>query len=80
MKQYVQTDLEADRQVAITLAELIISGSLVSIENGPSRGAAYQALVHKSVPNLMRKAPSLFEKGPLALVAGGGFEPPTSGL
>jgi hypothetical protein len=32
MKQYVQTDLEADRQVANTLAQLIIGGSLVSIE------------------------------------------------
>lgn len=32
MKQYVQTDLEADRQVANTLAELIIGGSLASIE------------------------------------------------
>jgi hypothetical protein len=30
MKQYVQTDLEADRQVASMLAELIIGGSLVS--------------------------------------------------
>jgi len=32
MHQYVQTDLEADRQVANTLAELIIGGSLVSME------------------------------------------------
>ena len=32
MKQYVQTDLEADRQVATTLAELIIGGSLISPE------------------------------------------------
>jgi integrase len=32
MKQYVQTDLEADRQVATTLAELIIGGSLASTE------------------------------------------------
>jgi hypothetical protein len=32
MKQYVQTDLEADRQVANTLAELIIGGSLASVE------------------------------------------------
>ena len=32
MKQYVQTDLEADRQVANTLAQLIIGGSLASIE------------------------------------------------
>ena len=31
MRQYVQTDLEADRQVANTLAELIIGGSLASI-------------------------------------------------
>jgi hypothetical protein len=32
MKQYVQTDLEADRQVANTLAKLIIGGSLASVE------------------------------------------------
>ena len=31
MKQYVQADLEADRQVANTLAELIIGGSLASV-------------------------------------------------
>jgi integrase len=30
MRQYVQTDLEADRQVANTLAELIIGGTLAS--------------------------------------------------
>jgi integrase len=30
MKQYVQTDLEADREVANTLAELIVGGLLVS--------------------------------------------------
>jgi integrase len=35
MKQYVQTDLEADRQVANTLAELIIGGSLASVFIGP---------------------------------------------
>ena len=42
MKQYVQTDLEADRQVANTLAELIIGGSLTSFEitRDGSRGAA----------------------------------------
>jgi integrase len=34
MKQYVQTDLEADRQVATTLAELIVGGSLVSVGIG----------------------------------------------
>ena len=32
MKQYVQTDLEADRQVANTLAQLIIGGVLMSEE------------------------------------------------
>jgi hypothetical protein len=32
VKQYVQTDLEADRQVANTLAELIIGGSLASVD------------------------------------------------
>jgi hypothetical protein len=32
MKQYVQTDLEADRRVANTLAELIVGGALVSTE------------------------------------------------
>ena len=32
LKQYVQTDLEADRQVANTLAQLIIGGSLISID------------------------------------------------
>jgi integrase len=41
MKQYVQTDLEADRQVANTLAELIIGGALVSADDhrrgGPGR-------------------------------------------
>ena len=60
MKQYVQTDLEGDRQVANILAELIIGGSLAS----PA----------------VQKALSPFEKGPLGLVAGAGFEPATSGL
>jgi hypothetical protein len=32
MKQYVQTDLEADHKVANTLAELIIGGALASLE------------------------------------------------
>jgi hypothetical protein len=31
-KQYVQPDLEADRQVANTLAELIVGGTLISTE------------------------------------------------
>jgi integrase len=40
MKQYVQTDLEADRQVANTLAELIIGGALASLEVRTNEGAA----------------------------------------
>ena len=32
MKQYVQSDLEVDRQVATALAELIIGGSLASVD------------------------------------------------
>jgi integrase len=32
MKQYVQTDLEADRQVASTLAKLILGGSLAAVD------------------------------------------------
>jgi integrase len=32
MKQYVQTDLAADRQVANVLAELIVGGSLASVD------------------------------------------------
>jgi len=40
MKQYVQTDLTADRQVANTLAELIIGGTLASIDIGRATPAA----------------------------------------
>jgi integrase len=39
MKQYVQTDLEADRQVASTLAELIVGGSLASVDLGPEQAS-----------------------------------------
>ena len=81
MKQYVQTDLEADRQVANTLAELIIGGSLASIEIGTSQRRGLSRLTCTNpFTNHMQKALSLFEKGPLALVAGEGFEPSTSGL
>ena len=81
MKQYVQTDLEADRQVANTLAELIIGGSLASSDHwdGP-RGGVNEPAFTNQFTNHMQKALSLFEKGPLALVAGAGFEPATSGL
>ena len=43
MKQYVQADLEADRQVANTLAELIIGGSLVSVDLMMARAATTPA-------------------------------------
>jgi hypothetical protein len=43
MRQYVQTDLEADRQVANTLTELIIGGSLASVLLGAERKAADEA-------------------------------------
>ena len=87
MKQYVQTDLEADRQVANTLAELIIGGSLASTrdqqhETGRRRGGGglSEPPFTNPLANHMQEALSLFEKGPLALVAGAGFEPATSGL
>lgn len=37
MEQYVQTDLEADRQVATALAGLIIGGSLASVDTSNSQ-------------------------------------------
>jgi hypothetical protein len=70
MKQYVQTDLEADRQVANTLAELIIGGTLAS----PAASTAVASLANP-LANHMQKALSLFEKGPLALVAGADLNP-----
>jgi len=39
MKQYVQTDLDADRQVASTLAELILGGSLASVDLGSDQAS-----------------------------------------
>ena len=57
MRQSFQTDLEADRQVANALAELIIGGSLAS------------TAATASLANHMQKTLSLFEKGLLALVA-----------
>ena len=41
MKQYVQTDIEADREVASTLADLIICGLLVTeIDDQDDEGSA----------------------------------------
>jgi hypothetical protein len=53
MKQYVQTDLEADRQAANTLAELIIGGALASLEIGNDRR---RGLSRRPCTNLMQKA------------------------
>lgn len=44
MKQYVQTDLVADRQVANTLADLIIGGMLASNEVTEDEGRAASAV------------------------------------
>ena len=71
MRQYVQTDLEADRQVANTLAELIIGGSLASTVLGET--ARGQASLANPLANHMTEALSLFEKGPLAFGSGGGI-------
>jgi integrase len=43
MKQYVQTDLEADRQVANTFAELILGGALATGEATDSAAAQESA-------------------------------------
>ena len=72
MKQYVQTDLEADRQVANTLAELNHRrrARLTGGQNDRRRRLSGRPCANP-LANLMQKALSLFEKGPLALVAGG---------
>lgn len=46
MRQYVETDLEADREVANTLAELIIGGTLMSFmaDSGPNETSADEDL------------------------------------
>ena len=88
MKQYVQTDLEADRQVANTLAELIIGGSLASVEIAARPAAGAKALPERclSTPctnpctNHMQEALFSVRERASALVAGEGFEPSTSGL
>jgi hypothetical protein len=41
MRQYVQSDHEADRQVAATLAELIIGGLLASVPVQPGEGDSH---------------------------------------
>ena len=75
MKQYVQTDLEADRQVANTLAELIIGGTLASTEvdqarttdpgrgGQPGRGGVNRATFTNPFTTGMQKAPSMIGRG-----------------
>jgi hypothetical protein len=72
MKQYVQTDLEADRQVATTLAELILGGALVSAEIASERATTTtrrerldQWSVHKSAHKQHAEGPFPDRKGPL---------------
>jgi len=64
MKQYVQTDLEADRQVANTLAELIIGGSLASTA---------VASVSKSVSKPHAEGPFSVRERASGLGSGGGI-------
>jgi len=70
MRQYVQTDLEAQRQVATTLAELILGGLLASSQSADGLEPAFHAMptshdhrraVHKSVHSV---APREHQKGP----------------
>jgi hypothetical protein len=80
MKQYVQTDLEADRRVANTLAGLIVGGALVSKEIGTGQGATRAgARAQIRAPTSSRRPFLCFEKGPLAWWQGE-IEPPTSGV
>jgi len=67
MKQYVQTDLEADRQVANTLAELIIGGSLASTT------VHYGRLVSKSVSKPHAEGPFSVRERASGLGSGGGI-------
>jgi hypothetical protein len=64
VKQYVQTDLEAGRQVADTLAELIIGGQLFSAETTRGQEACEQrrAQIHAQ---MACKGPFRIRKGPL---------------
>jgi len=68
MKQYVQTDLEADPQVATTLAELI-GGALASAEITSEAAARTRKerldpwSVHKSVHKQHAEAPPMIGRG-----------------
>jgi integrase len=78
MKQYVQTDLEADRQVANTLAELIIGGSLASTargaeDDGHHLGGVRPGLVSKSVSRPHAGGPFSVRERASDLGSGGGI-------
>lgn len=62
MKRYVQSDLEADRRVATTLAELIVGGSLASPEVTPEN---VQDHVSNSVSKPQAERPGEESSGPL---------------
>jgi hypothetical protein len=63
LKQYVQADLEGDRQVAITLAELIIGDllSLVAIEDEDATDRPMRP--DHDQGRSMQKAPSMIGRG-----------------
>ena len=74
IRQYVETDLEADREVANTLAELIIGGDFL-VRSGRQVGAGWRgpgrrgpgrmsASFTDPFTNHKQKAGSLFENRP----------------
>ena len=75
MKQYVQTDLEADRQVANTLAELIIGGpGLTSERRGRADGCGLRRLPSTNpLTNHMREGPFSVRERASGLGSGGGI-------
>ena len=78
MKQYVQTDLEADRQVANALAELIIGGALATeVRRQGSTGEAREEDRRAQIRAQMTcKSPlPLDRKGASELGESAGFEP-----
>lgn len=50
MKQYEQNDLEADRQVATALAELIIGGTLLLWTSPQGRAPVARAVMREASP------------------------------
>ena len=67
----MQTDLEEDRQVATTLAELIIAGA--SLHGDRDKVPLEQAPVHRSVYKPPYQRPSLCSRKGLYLGSGGGI-------